>query len=100
MTIEQAISQMEYNRHILGLPYQGDTWRPNANTIACDLALEALREKQERSKGCEYCNDPNTTYGAISFPKTESGKIDISKIEAVEAFFCPMCGKLLKSGAE
>ena len=45
MNIEKAIETMEYNKHLLGLPEQGETWKENANTIACDLAISAL-EKQ------------------------------------------------------
>ena len=86
MTIEQAINQIEYNRHILGLPYQGYTWRPNANTIACDLALEALREKQERDKGCAWCKAEYTIidddFGQPIRPKM--------------IHFCWRCGKRLE----
>lgn len=42
MTNEKAIEMMKYNRSLLGLPDQGDTWKANANTIACDMAIAAL----------------------------------------------------------
>ena len=63
---------------------------------AFKIALSALREKQEREKGCEACNDTNTEFGVVSFPRTASGKVEIDKVEAVEAHFCPMCGRELK----
>lgn len=42
----------------------------------------ALKEREERSKGCFYCND-----------------IAIRE-ELPHAFFCPMCGRQLKDGDE
>ncbi len=45
---------------------------------AIDLAISALQEREERSKGCVYCNDV---------------AIDI---ELPNANFCPMCGRPLK----
>ena len=64
--------------------------------LALYRAASALRERIERAKGCEYCNDPDTEYGAISFPRTETGEFDIDKVEAVEAYFFPNCGRELK----
>lgn len=46
MEIEKAIDIMKYNKELLGLSEQGNKWRENANTIACDLAIKAL-EKQK-----------------------------------------------------
>ena len=43
--IEKAIKIMKYNKHLLGFPEQGETWKECANTIACDIAISAL-EKQ------------------------------------------------------
>lgn len=47
MEIDKAIETMKYNRYILGLPEQGHTWKANANTIACDMAIAVL-ERQNR----------------------------------------------------
>ena len=41
----------------------------------CDVAISALQEREERSKGCAYCNDV---------------AIDM---ELPNANFCPMCGQ-------
>ena len=68
--------------------------------LTVDFIVAAIREKQEREKGCEYCNDPDTEYGVISFPRTESGEIDINQVEAVEACCCPMCGRELKEAQD
>lgn len=50
--IEQAIKSLKRIRYQLGLPdycNNGEgTWRPNAETKACDTALSALRAQQER----------------------------------------------------
>lgn len=98
MTCEDAIESL--NGCIVSEEYENG--KANGN-ITCDLtreildmAIAALREKQAREKGCEYCNDPDTEYGAISFPRTETGEVDINKVEAVEAGFCPMCGRELR----
>jgi hypothetical protein len=45
MELSEAIKIMEYNKYILGLPEQGNTWRENGNTIACDLAIELMQNK-------------------------------------------------------
>ena len=97
MTSEEAIESL--NGCIVSEEYKNG--KANGN-VTCDLtreilsmAIAALREKQEREKGCEYCNDPDTEYGAISLPRTASGEVDINQVEAVEACFCPMCGREL-----
>lgn len=54
-----------------------------------DLAIEALQEKQEREKGCEYCewhNDP------ISRLVWECGLDHFD----FELNFCPNCGRKLR----
>ena len=82
---------------------------------ALNLAIQALQEKQERDKGCEYCKMPfgkginvnehiaqsliqpdsavihqtkNDTPGIVLFCKSQPhGYFDI--------YFCPMCGRKL-----
>lgn len=46
MTEEKAIKILEQTKRNCGLPEQGDTWKPNAETIALDIAINAL-EKQK-----------------------------------------------------
>jgi len=43
MDNSQAIDMMEYNKQILGTSDQGNFWKPNANTIACDMAIKTLK---------------------------------------------------------
>ena len=105
MTIEEAISRFEKRNFWLKAnpvcqSIQERVDKQNAEMERNELALSALRAQQEREKGCEYCNDPDTEYGAISFPRTASGKVDIDKVEAVEAYFCPNCGRALKPKEE
>ena len=47
MTEEKAISLLEYTKRIVGSSYQGDEYHPNANTIAIDMGIQALRENRE-----------------------------------------------------
>ncbi len=85
MNIEQAIAELfELNseKQITGSTF-----------AAC---VDALREKAERDKGCEYCNDPDMEYGAVSFPRTENGKVSVMDMEAVAANYCPICGGQLE----
>ena len=50
---------------------------------AYDMAISALREQEERSKGCEYCNDILEYNKTHTFPKYVSP-------------FCPVCGRRLE----
>ena len=88
-------SQETYEKAINALEALKPTVTENEK-LTVDFIVAALREKQEREKGCEHCNDPDTEYGVISFPRTASGKVDIDKVEAVEAYFCTNCGRALK----
>lgn len=51
---------------------------------ALKVAIEALQEREERSKGCEHC------YGATYL---------FARAWSLPTNFCPMCGRPLK-GAE
>lgn len=42
----RAIDMMKYNREILGTSDQGNHWKPNASTIACDMAINALQNNE------------------------------------------------------
>ena len=70
-----------------------------------DMAIEALREKQERDKGCEYCSDhEDLAFGHDSLKRVGSIYIDknllvadlYSESMAVAVCYCPMCGKRLE----
>lgn len=46
MTNQEAIKILKMHRYEMGLPYQGSTWKANADTIACDVAITALEAQQ------------------------------------------------------
>lgn len=53
---------------------------------ACDVAISALQEREERSKGCKFCKDD------FRFWKSElSGYFKETDIK-----FCPHCGRPLE----
>ena len=60
---------------------------------AVDIAREALREKQERSKGCEYCKvlTPDCC-GGFFLPSIDPD----CEADMVTITHCPMCGKRLE----
>lgn len=68
-------------------------------------AVEALREKMERSKWCEYCTQgEEMAYGQDSMKRTAYIYLDgnlltadlYSESMAVAVCYCPMCGKRLE----
>ena len=74
-------------------------------SMAVNRALSALRENQEREKGCEYCADrEDLAFGHDSMKRVGSIYIDgnllvadlYSESMAVAVCFCPMCGKALR----
>lgn len=67
MTDREAIARFE--------PYIGNECYRKEFQEACAHAISALQEREERSKGCAYCNDV---------------AIDM---ELPNANFCPMCGQ-------
>ena len=75
---------------------------------ACDVAISAIKEREERSKGCEFCGAKlyfkTTQYARpLLAPLTEvqalrDKLLDLTGEVYVEinADFCPMCGRPLK----
>lgn len=70
-----------------------------------NLALAALREQAERSKGCGFCcyqEHPDKTFypkEGYAFYAGFSKQIDVDafdEIESDEIKYCPMCGKRLE----
>jgi predicted RNA-binding Zn-ribbon protein involved in translation (DUF1610 family) len=77
MNIEQAIA-------ILDEMLDKACYYPNRENDALDMAIEALREKAVKSKGCEYCDDN------FKFWQTQiSGELPNVR-------YCPMCGRQLE----
>ena len=75
---------------------------------ACDVAISALQEREERSKGCEFCGAKlylkNTQYARpLLAPLTEVQALRDKLLDLtgevyveIDAGFCPMCGRPLK----
>lgn len=63
---------------------------------ALDMAISALREQEERSKGCEFCKGAKYIYGELS----ASGHVDDDHDFVHEQYgdlpICPMCGRRLE----
>ena len=75
------------------------------DNIKLQEQLAALREKAERSKGCEYClQGEDLAYGLDSMQRTGRIYIDgnlltadlYSESMAVAVCCCPMCGRRLE----
>ena len=96
MTDREAIKRLE---NCAASPYM---------MAAIDLAISALQEREERSKGCEFCGAKlyfkTTQYARpLLAPLTEvqalrDKLLDLTGEVYVEinADFCPMCGRPLK----
>ena len=60
---------------------EADIGQGDLHMCSAETALTALREKAERSKGCEYCDDN------FKFWQTQiSGELPNVR-------YCPMCGR-------
>lgn len=62
----------------------------------------ALREQEERERGCEYCNEDSEGYrkmiGAFSITNPFHGNvwnIETCHCKPRQIYFCPMCGRKL-----
>lgn len=90
MTREEAINAL---RCLITMP--GFT----ANE-ALDMAIAALREQEERSKGCEYCGDPSPHSDCVVDGNIEQMLVGRSFADAYvytrRIKFCPMCGRRLE----
>lgn len=76
-------------------------------TEAIKMAKDALREQEERSNGCEYCDgsgkhflvDDGFPYGSYNSIRLEDGKafLDDADGSQIRIKFCPMCGRRLEN---
>ena len=77
MTREEAIKELE--------SYADHSW--GGLSEAFELAIAALREQEERSKGCGWCKQ---FAGVPLRGFTEHG------CQSITVKFCPMCGRRLE----
>lgn len=102
-TTEEAIKYLEHM--IFTQDFHPSTLRAKAvNT----MAIEALREKAEREKGCEYCSQSSKSIDngevgvskAILYLCAKSKRIHFmdakGKLAIFDIKYCPMCGKRLE----
>lgn len=100
MTAREAIARFE--------PYIWNECYRKEFQEACAHAISALKEREERSKGCEFCDG---TERSMMFRKGEcaamSDEVYVSgdaiiidygckAYDTVKIGFCPMCGRPLK----
>lgn len=93
-TTEEAIKYLE--RMLFTQDFSPSTLRAKAvNT----MAIEALREKAERERGCEYTlyNPADEGYDDGLFYQCTCGENYIDPAQAKEWDFCPHCGNSIRS---
>lgn len=83
----EAMKIMKYNKRLLGLPDQGEAWRENSNTIACDLAISALEKQIPKKIDHDYlsCNSCDG---------------DLEVFVRMDIVHCPWCGQRLDFSEE
>ena len=90
MTREQAITKLALHLMQCGMLMPIEWIDKNGEgsdtMLAFNMAMEALREQAERSKGCEYCN---SRFGIASHHINEAGLQAGTKRVAN---YCPNCG--------
>ena len=85
-TAVETLSEIEYYGG-----FRGRTKAAQALYDACILAVTALREQEERERGCEYCNGlPFSQMEDFTMPNASKKDYDIVTIR-----YCPMCGRRL-----
>lgn len=96
--IEKAIAQMEICKRTSNLHVYGPAY---------DMAITALQEKQERERGCAYCDLSSGNVGEtienqgdnflmIKTPEGVSFVADNKHFSLLRIKFCPMCGRNLE----
>lgn len=84
MTREEAIWRLE---NCLDCT---DCFTCGSHDDALVLAVAALREQEERSKGCDFCNERNVAVMSASILTFDL------KNHGCMCRFCPMCGRKLE----
>lgn len=92
MTDREALDRMKFMA-------KGGTNFSEKSHEACRIAAEAIRERIDREKGCECCNQHNAMeLGAKVYNQSVSYFIVGDGYPHSEKHrFCPMCGRQLKT---
>lgn len=88
MTNEEAIERLS--------PYVDNECYTAEHQEACRMAISALREQEERSKGCEFCKGAKYIYGELSASGHFDGNHDFVNEQYGDLPICPMCGRRLE----
>lgn len=100
--IEQAIYLLREGAE--NWRYTSQEWLDDKDAEAISLAIEALKEKTEREKGCEWCDDHNYKQPSewiwgerIHTIKPHYFCVGDGITRYEEAEYCPKCGRKLVS---
>lgn len=91
--IENAIHSMQNLNLVISIT--------ESERNAVNLAIQALQEKAEREKGCEYCNNhkPLTSLYTEYSVEVDDKELSVwNGLRCEEHFkinYCPMCGRKL-----
>lgn len=90
MTREEAIWRLENCLECT------DCFTCGSHDTALVMAIAALREQEERSKGCDYCDIAKANEGVVCtklwVKETETNKWTMMGKKLI---YCPMCGRKL-----
>lgn len=93
-TMGETLAEIEYYGG-----FRGRMKASNALYDACVLAVAAIREQEERERGCEYCTDSKSICNADEefYISGNSLIVDIGchSYGCASINFCPMCGRRL-----
>ena len=92
--IEQAIYLLREGAE--NWRYTSQEWLDDKDAEAISLAIEALKEKTEREKGCEYCVNLTESATTLSFKAKGNGVKVVFDCD-FDMEYCPKCGRKLVS---
>lgn len=69
MEKSKVIDHLKYTRQHMGMPEQGSTWVPNAQTIAIDQAIDTMLQIPTVVSDLKYYLDNNEENGVVYIPK-------------------------------
>ncbi|WP_195543674.1 hypothetical protein [Massiliimalia timonensis] len=92
--IEQAIYLLREGAE--NWRYTSQEWIDDKDAEAISLAIEALKEKAEREKGCEYCVNLTESATTLSF-KAKGNGVKVVVDCDFDMKYCPKCGRKLVS---
>lgn len=83
MDISKAINVLECKKYKAGLPEQGDTWRPNAETIAIDMAINELSTSLRTS---ESLQELKRQISELKMKAEKDIELSCTNAEAIQAY--------------